>query len=333
MVRLRTADTSGPGWTFVTQNGRRMLVDAHGRRVADAEAVARVEGLVIPPAWTSLWIAPQPNAHIQAVGTDAAGRRQYIYHEQWQRRKRSEKYERMLALAARLPQARGMVTRDLQMPYGSRERALAIAFRFLDAAFLRVGSERYAARHGSHGLTTLRGMHATVSGDTVILDFAGKSGMEWGSQTTDAELASAVRSLKRRGPDERLLAWRNDAVWHALRPVDVNDYVRERTHGDFTAKDFRTLHGSITAAAELASLGPQKTARARQRMITEAVQRTADILGNTPAVARASYVDPRVIDRYRDGVVLATGRIAPERALRELILQQDEGDGDDVDTA
>ncbi|SEB44675.1 DNA topoisomerase-1 [Paramicrobacterium humi] len=328
-VRLRTADTSAPGWTLEIVDSERRIVDARGKPVTGAEAIARVEALVIPPAWTNLWIAPQANAHIQAVGTDAAGRRQYIYHERWQQRRLRLKYERALELAASLPRARGLVTRDLRTGYGTRERALAVAFRLLDSAFLRVGSERYAARHGSRGLTTLLNQHATVSGDTVILDFAGKSGMEWGSQTTDAELASAVRSLKRRGRDERLLSWRDGTAWHALSASDVNAYVRERTNGDFTAKDFRTLHGTITAAAELASLGPQESAAERKRMVTEAVQRTADILGNTPAVARASYIDPRVIDRYRDGLVIETGHIAPERALRELILQHDEGDDDE----
>ncbi|GAB2522410.1 DNA topoisomerase IB [Paramicrobacterium agarici] len=328
MVRLRIADTSSPGWTLATTSTGPVLVDARGRRITDAAALTRVADLVIPPAWTDLWIAPQPNAHIQAVGTDAAGRRQYLYHEQWHRQKKREKYDRMLELAASLPSARSLVTRDLQAPYGSRERVLAASFRLLDNAYLRVGSERYAQRHGSRGLTTLLGQHATVSGDTVILDFVGKSGMAWGSQTTDAALASAVRSLKRRGGNERLFAWRDGVTWHPVTPSDVNEYVRERTHGDFTAKDFRTLHGSTSAAAELASLGIRETAAERKRTIAEAVTRTADILGNTPAVARSSYIDPRIIDRYRDGYVLQTGRISPERALRALIMQH-EGDDDD----
>lgn len=329
MARLRSADTSSPGWTFVNDDSGRVLVDTRGRPITDAAALDRVDNLVIPPAWANVWIAPQPNSHIQAVGTDIAGRRQYIYHEQWLQQRGREKYDRMLELAASLPSARGLVTRDLRSSYGSRERALAVAFRLLDSAYLRVGSERYARRHGSRGLTTLLGEHATVSGATVILDFAGKSGMSWGSETTDAELASAVRSLKRRGKTERLLAWRDGAAWHPLKPTEVNAYVKERTHGEFTAKDFRTLHGTTTAAAELASLGVQATATARTRAIREAVTRTADRLGNTPAVARASYIDPRVFDRYRDGWLLETGRVTPERALRRLIMQDDEGDEDD----
>ncbi|AMB58752.1 DNA topoisomerase IB [Microterricola viridarii] len=320
MPRLRTVDPATPGWSLVRAGDDVTIVDQQGSVLADEEVAERVDALRIPPAWTDVWIAPHANAHIQVVGTDEAGRRQYLYHEQWQRRQAKRKYDRALDLAARLPAARRVVTRDLRADGQSRARALAVAFRLLDSAYLRVGSERYAKRHGSRGLTTLLGSDAHVSGDTVLLAFTGKSAVDWSSRTTDPDLARAVRTLKRRGPDAHLLAWQDDSGWHPLRADEVNEYVRERTQGDFTAKDFRTLHGTITAAQSLAAQGRQPSAAARRRAATEASRVTAEALGNTPTVARATYIDPRVFDRFREGRVLQTNGLAPESALRLLLL-------------
>ena len=320
MVRLRTADPSAPGWTLRRNGTGIRVLDERGRVITDEERRERVNALSIPPAWSTVWIAPQPNAHIQAVGTDSQGRRQYIYHEQWSRARARQKYDRALELAVSLPSARAVVTRDLRGAVGTRERALAAAFRLLDSALLRVGSERYERAHGSRGLTTLLGSDAHVRGDTVLLEFVGKGAVDWSSETSDPDLATAVRSLKRRGPDARLLAWKDGSEWRPLRATEVNEYVRARTHGDFTAKDFRTLHGTVLAAQALAAEGLQDDAHARKQAIVRATAVTALALGNTPAIARANYIDPRVFDRYRDGRVLATGSIAAERAVRALIL-------------
>jgi DNA topoisomerase-1 len=318
--RLRRSDTTGPGFgRRRTRSGFR-YVDEQGRPLRDEATIERITALVIPPAWTDVWIAPQPNAHIQAVGIDGAGRRQYLYHEAWSRKQAERKFDRALDLALALPSARRLVTLDLRGVTGSRERALAAGFRLLDTARLRVGSERFALEHGSHGLTTLLCAHATVSGDTVLLDFPGKSGQAWSSETEDADLAAVIRSLKTRGPRARLLAWKSGDAWRPLRAQEVNDYVRERTNGDFTAKDFRTLHGSIIAATALRRLGVAPNATRCARNVVIAVKETAEALGNTPAVARSSYIDPRVLDRYQSGDLLDGRGVAPETALRRLIL-------------
>lgn len=320
MPRLRRSDTTGPGLgRRRTRSGFR-YVDEGGNPLRDEATIERITALVIPPAWTDVWIAPYPNGHIQAVGTDGAGRRQYLYHDAWSRKQAERKFDRALDLAAALPSARRLVTRDLRGVTGSRERALATGFRLLDSARLRVGSERFALEHGSHGLTTLLCAHATVSGDSVLLDFPGKSGQAWSSETEDPDLAAVVRSLKTRGPRARLLAWKSDDQWRALSAQEVNEYVRLRTNGDFTAKDFRTLHGSIIAASALRRLGVAPTATRCARNVIVAVKETADALGNTPAIARSSYIDPRVLDRYQSGDLLENRGVAPETALRNLLL-------------
>lgn len=320
MPRLRRSDPTAPGLgRRRTRSGFR-YVDEGGHPLRDEATIERITALVIPPAWSDVWIAPHPNAHIQAVGTDGAGRRQYLYHEAWSRKQAERKFDRALDLASALPSARRLVTLDLRGVTGSKERALAAGFRLLDSARLRVGSERFALEHGSHGLTTLLCAHATVSGDRVLLDFPGKSGQAWSSDTEDEDLAAVIRSLKTRGPRARLLAWKSDDHWRPLNAQEVNEYVRRRTNGDFTAKDFRTLHGSIIAATALRRLGPASNATRCARNVVVAVKETAEALGNTPAIARSSYIDPRVLDRYQSGDLLENRGIAPETALRNLIL-------------
>jgi DNA topoisomerase-1 len=280
----------------------------------------RIDRLAIPPAWTDVWIAPHPNSHIQATGVDDAGRRQYIYHASWREKKDRDKFERALALAAALPGARGTVTRDLRSEGMSRARVLATAFRMLDTGSLRIGSERYAEANGSHGLTTLLCAHARVSGDTVSLSFPAKSGQEWSSDITDVDLATVLRSLKRRGPTARLLAWNDEGEWHPIGAEEVNQYLRDQTGGEFSAKDFRTLRGTIAAAMSLAKHGPERTRTGRNRAIAQAMRDAAEVLGNTPAIAKKSYVDPRVLAEYRTGVTIDASRPASaETELRELL--------------
>ena len=298
MPRLRRSDVNGPGLHRVRRGRGFAFVDESGRPASAADA-ARAEALVLPPAWTDVWVAPYANGHIQATGFDDAGRRQYRYHDAWRVQKDRLKFDRKLELAATLPAARRGVTRDLRRDDLSRERVLAAAFRMLDTGMLRVGSERYADAHGSYGLSTLLGAHArVVDGTRVLLSFPGKSGQPWESEIADPDLALVVARLKRRGGRSRLLAFQDAAGWHPLAAEDINADVRERTGGDFTAKDFRTLHGTVTAAVSLARSGPGETPAARKRAVVQAVRLAADALGNTPAVARSSYVDPRVLDRY-----------------------------------
>jgi DNA topoisomerase I len=322
MPRLRRSDVSGPGIHRVKRGTGFAFVDESGRPASAADA-ARARALVLPPAWTDVWVAPYANGHVQATGVDDAGRRQYRYHDAWRVQKDRLKFDRMLELAAVLPAARRSVTRDLRRDDLSRERVLAAAFRMLDTGMLRVGSERYADAHGSYGLSTLLGAHArVVDGSRVLLSFPGKSGQPWESEIADPDLAAVVARLKRRGGRSRLLAFSDPSG--DFRPLDaeeINDDVRRRTGGDFTAKDFRTLHGTVTAAVALARSGPGETPAARKRAVVQAVRLAADALGNTPAVARSSYVDPRVIDRYEKGETLDATRLrSAESGLRRLLV-------------
>ncbi|WP_412148534.1 DNA topoisomerase IB [Curtobacterium flaccumfaciens] len=289
-----------------------------GRPVLDTPTLVRIGALVIPPAWTAVWIAPEPNWHIQAIGTDHAGTVQYRYHSAWRQQEDAIKFDRALELAATLPGARPRIGSDLNDRQATKQRAQAAAFRMLDTASLRVGSERYADEHGSYGLTTLRTHHATVHDDTVHLAFTAKSHHAWESSILDPRLAAVIRSLKRRGTDQPLLAHRDGALWLPLHAADVNAYLQDRVNGHFTAKDFRTLHGTLAAATWLAAVEPSI---GRDKAISGSMRAAAAVLENTPAVARASYVDPRVIERFDAGIVLDADASVPiEYRLRRLLL-------------
>ncbi|MGG7463601.1 DNA topoisomerase IB [Plantibacter sp. YIM 135347] len=320
MVRLRRSDPNTSGLRRVRSGTGFSYRTPDGALLKDPEIRARIEALVIPPAWTDVWITPHANGHIQATGVDAAGRRQYLYHPSWRERQDRTKFDRALALAEALPSARGRVTRDLRDDGPTLDRALAAGFRMLDTGSLRVGGEQYAESNGSHGLSTLLCSHATVHGDTVSLAFPAKSGQPWESDITDPDLARVIRSLKRRGANARLLAWSDDGTWHPVAASQINEYVRERTGGAFTAKDFRTLHGTVTAAVSLAKHGPERTETGRTKALAQAMRDAAEVLGNTPTIAKQSYVDPRVVDRYRAGeTILLEGRGSPETALRVML--------------
>lgn len=297
--------------------------DDAGNTVRDAELRDSFNALAIPPAWTDVWISPYPNGHIQATGMDAAGRRQYIYHPVWRARHDREKFDRALALAESLPTARAAVTRALRNSDDMRERALAAAFRMLDTGYLRVGSERYADANGSHGLSTLVCAHVRVVNDTVHLRFPAKSGQLWESDITDPDLAEFVRGRVRRGKQKLLLSWSAEGIEYSISAADINAYVRERTSGEFTAKDFRSLHGTIAAARSLASHGPSASQREQARAIKHAMEDAAQILGNTAAIARKSYVDPRVVDRYTAGETIDPSKLAAaESQLRQLLINE-----------
>jgi len=318
-MRLRRSDVSAPGLTRVRSGRGYRYVDEHGATVRDKELRARITRLAIPPAWRDVWICPLAAGHIQATGLDDAGRLQYLYHEDWSARRSRVKFLRARRLAVSLPSARASVTRDLRLPTASRERALAVAFRLLDVAAPRLGGLRYLSTNGSHGLSTLECCHVRLEDGTVHLRFPAKSGREWTSQTLDPELARALEPLLR-GPHDRLLAWREDDEWHPVSAQDINDDIRSRTHGDFTAKDFRTLHGTVAAALSLARSGPQPSVAARRRAVKQAAADAAAELSNTPATALKAYIDPLVIDAFAQGrtLDLSTGA-RPEHALSALL--------------
>ena len=320
MPRLRRSDPSSVGITR-RRSGKGFSYRRIDGGLVDAADRERIASLAIPPAWTDVWISPHPNGHIQATGVDAAGRRQYLYHPVWREQKDRVKYDRALQLAASLSGARRQVTRALRQDGLTRERVLAGAFRMLDRGSLRIGSEQYVEENGSHGLATLLCRHVVVSGSTIRLEFPAKSGLDWSSTIEDPELARLLRALKRRGAEERLLVWRDDAdAWHPITPEDINASVKQLTGGDFTAKDFRTLHGTVAAAVSLARQGPQRSKTAQARAVTKAALAASEVLANTPTIARKSYIDPRVIDRFRHGATIDPQRAsAAESQLLELL--------------
>jgi DNA topoisomerase-1 len=291
-------------------------VHADGTAAGRAER-ARFAELAVPPAWREVWIAEVPNAHILAVGVDAAGRRQYLYHPAWRERQDAEKFLRMAALIRALPAARKLVLEDLKGDEPLRTLVLAAAFRTLDLGALRVGSEESLSTAKTRGLTTLLVRNATVDADVVRFRFRAKGGIAQNLSIPDATLAGFVERNAERSASARLYAWRDGRRFRALGASDVNDDIRERTRGDFTAKDFRTLRGTVVAAERLAAIGPESTARARTSAMRDAVVAASEALGNTPTIAKASYIDPRVFTAYQQGQVLPTGNT--ERALLELI--------------
>lgn len=266
----------------------------------------RIGELAIPPAWEEVWICADPLGHIQATGFDEAGRKQYRYHDRWEQRRAARKYESIREFARSLPRLRRAVSRDLGLEGMPRERALACAVRLLDLGFFRVGGEEYAETNESYGLATIRREHVSISGGEMIFDFPAKSGQRRVQSVRDKGARQAIEAMRRRrgGPDD-LLAYREDGAWRDVRSVDVNAYIQDRIGEEFSAKDFRTWSGTVLAAAALAGKPRPDSEAAAKRTIAAAVESVAAALGNTPAVCRRSYIDPRVFDRYRDGETIA----------------------------
>ena len=307
MARLRKVDCSAPGIRRRRRGKGFEYIDEDGERVDDEETIDRIVSLAIPPAWEDVWICPVPMGHIQATGFDARGRKQYRYHDKWRERADQRKFDSMCDFARALPAMRRRVAKDLKGTGMSRERVLACAVRLLDRGFFRVGGEDYAVENESYGLATLHKRHVTLHGDTLRFDYPSKSGQRRVQRIVDPEVRAVVAALKkRRGGGDELLAYKDGRRWVDLKSSDINAYVKEVTGGDFTAKDFRTWNATVLAAVALAVSGPaaSKSKTARKRAITRAVKEVAHYLGNTPAVSRASYIDPRVFDRYEDGYTI-----------------------------
>jgi DNA topoisomerase I len=308
MARLRRVDCSGVGIRRLRRGRGFSYVDEHGNRVTDEETLDRIRGLVLPPAWEDVWICPLPNGHIQAVGTDARGRRQYRYHDDWRRRRDREKFEEMLEFGRALPRLRRRVAEQVRGTEPTRERVLAGAVRLLDRGFFRIGGEAYAEENNSYGLATMLKRHVRLEPrKVVIFDYPAKSGKRRLQSVVDPDVHRLVAELKaRRGGSDELLAYKNGRRWHDVRSADINEHVKALTGGDFSAKDFRTWNATVLAAVEVARAEAGATSRtARQRVIKQAVESVASYLGNTPAVARASYIDPRVFDCFDADVTIA----------------------------
>ncbi len=324
MSRLRRSDCSGPGIER-RRAGRGFAYYDAGARVTDPDTLTRIAELGIPPAWRSVWICSDPRGHLQATGIDAAGRKQYRYHDAWRLRRDAEKFDEMTSFARALPSLRERAQADLAMTREvSRERVLAASVRLLDRGFFRIGTEQYAVTNESYGLATIRKEHVALEPDgTMVFDYPAKSGQRRVQAVVDPLVTEIVATLKRRrGGGPELLAYRERRRWHDLRSPDINLYVKEATGADFSAKDFRTWNATVLAAVALSVSG---AATSKKASITRAVKETARYLGNTPAVCRASYIDPRVFDAYQGGDVL--DREVLERAVQdgaELAIHQRE---------
>jgi DNA topoisomerase-1 len=320
-MRLRRSDLSKPG---LGRKGKQ-FVHPDGSPVRDAETIDRLESLVIPPAWKDVWISPEPRGHIQATGIDAAGRKQYLYHPAWREQQDRAKFDHALEVASRLPDVRDRLCADLTGRGLSRERVLAAIVRLLDMGMFRVGGEESAAREEdpSFGLSTLRPEHLRGKGGCVLLEFTGKSGVSHSATVGDGEVCAVLRDLKRRRRGcERLFAYWDPARkrWQEIRADAINEYLREISGEQMSAKDFRTWHGTVKAAESLAEAGPQPTEAKRKKAIAQASREVAELLGNTPTVARNSYIDPRVIEHYEEGRVVGVPPDAPREKVEDEVL-------------
>jgi DNA topoisomerase I len=332
-MRLRRSNPSSPGYTRRRRGRSFTYLDLDGKPIRDEDELGRLRDLVIPPAWKDVWISPDPRGHIQATGIDAAGRKQYLYHPQWRAKRDAAKFDHVLEVAGRLPQLRKQVAEDLHTRGMPRVRVLALTAKLLDLGLFRVGSDEYASGdEPSYGIATLRPDHARAVNGCVVFEYVAKGGLERKQTVGDPETCKVLNTLRRQRRDaERLFAFKDGAQWRDVHSDDINGYLREASGGEMTAKDFRTWHGTVLAAVELAGTGPRKSVTGRRRAVSAAMRAVADQLGNTPTVARNSYVDPRVVDLYHDGVVVDLAGVpadssedaqhATERAVLDLLRE------------
>ena len=274
-----------------------------GTRVTEAASLARIRALAIPPAWTDVWISMDPAGHLQATGRDARGRKQYRYHARWRTGRDDAKFERLIDFARVLPRIRKRCEADLARPGLSREKVLAAVVRLLEATLIRVGNDEYARINRSFGLTTLRTRHATVTGSRIRFRFRGKSGRQHEVGLRDRRLAGVIRRCQDLPGQELFQYLDEEGEPHDIASDDVNEYLREISGADVTAKDFRTWAGTVLAYRALRALAPGTDDRTARQNVVEAVRFTSDRLGNTPAVARKSYVHPAILEAYLDGSI------------------------------
>ncbi|MDT5179613.1 MAG: topoisomerase [Mycobacterium sp.] len=314
-MRLRRSVLTGPGFTRVRRGKGFSYETTSGDPLTDEKALKRIKELVIPPAWKKVWISPYANGHIQAVGTDVAGRRQYLYHQTWQDEKTEEKFDRALAMSKKLPSWRASIAEDLAGRGFTQQRVLALALHLLDLGYFRAGGEQYAEENESHGLATLLCEHVTLRRDAVAFDFPAKSGVRRTLELDDPALVKAVRSLMRRRDcsSDRFLVVKSPTGWKDVHADDLNARFKELVGEDYTVKDLRTWHGTVLAAEAFVDADPPSSKKVVKRVESAVMKEVSESLGNTPAVARASYVDPRVVTGYEQGLTIAA---AAKRAAR-----------------
>lgn len=298
-MRLRRSDVNGPGLRRARRGRGFSYHHPDGSPVTDEATLERIKSLVIPPAWRKVWICPHANGHIQAVGTDAAGRRQYLYHRQWQEERNEEKFDRVLQMSAALPEMRRQIAADLRGRGLTRDRVLALALHLLDLGYFRAGSEQYVEENNSYGISTLLCEHVTLQRTAIEFDFPAKSGVRRTLTIDDPEAVRSVRALLRRPQrTERLLVCRNGSGWVDLHSDDLNARFKQLVGDEYTVKDLRTWHGTVLAAVAFVDADPPVNKTVIKRVESAVMKEVAEELGNTPAVARSSYVDPRVVQAY-----------------------------------
>jgi DNA topoisomerase I len=288
------------GWR---REGRRKFryLDSRGNRIADPVKLARIEALVIPPAWKDVWISPRPTAKLQATGVDAAGRRQYLYHPEYRAQQEQAKYDNLIRFAERLPDLRESMAEHMEQDPTDRERVSAVAVRLMNLGWFRVGSERYARESRTYGITTLNKSHVSVRGSRIVFRFRGKHKIWVRTQIVDSELAAALKELLALKGGRRLFRYEWEGDVYNLTSKRLNDYIRIYMGEEFSAKDFRTWGGTLLAAVAFAERGPAETEAEQKRAVAAVMRQVAERLGNTPAVTRASYVSPAVVEQYLDG--------------------------------
>jgi DNA topoisomerase I len=327
---LRYVCDAGPAITRRRAGKGFTYLDAKGRRVANADTLKRIRSLVIPPAWTDVWICTAADGHIQATGRDAKGRKQYKYHAEYREAREQSKYEHLFAFAAALPTIRATVAEHMSLRGLPREKVLATVVHLLETTLIRVGNDEYARNNQSYGLTTLKSDHVAVEGSEVRFQFMGKSGKQWSLAMRDRRVARIIRACQEL-PGQDLLQYFNEAKeLHGVSSGDVNAYLREITGADITAKDFRTWAGTVLMARYLAISEPLMSATQAKRVMSAAVKKVAAALGNTAAVCRKSYIHPAISDAYLNGGLALevaegsgardiTGLTAEEAALLALL--------------
>jgi DNA topoisomerase I len=323
---LRYVSDEQPGYTRKRKGDSFQYFDTEGKLIRDETRLLRVRRLAIPPAYTNVWICPSPNGHIQATGRDDRGRKQYRYHERWRVERDQNKYDRMLVFGDALPKIRRRVRADLELSGLPRNKVLAAVVQLLERTFIRVGNEEYARDNKSFGLTTMRNRHVEVKGSQLRFRFRGKSGREHEVDVEDRRIAEIVRKLQDL-PGQELFQYVDEAG--EVRDVtsqDVNDYLREITGEDFTAKDFRTWAGTLLAAMALNAQETFSTKKQAKANIKIAISAVSKILGNTPAICRKCYVHPAVLETYLDGNLIEGLKSRAEEALTEKLddLRSDE---------
>ena len=331
---LRYVSDDTPGITRRRNGSGFAYFDAKGKRVRDPDTLLRIRELVIPPAWEQVWVCPDPRGHIQAVGRDQRGRKQYRYHPKWREVRDSTKYEKMIAFVHALPKIRARVKHDLTKYHLLREKVLATVVRLLETTLIRVGNDEYASSNNSYGLTTLRDRHAKVNGSEVHFRFKGKSGVAHEVCVDDPHIAKIVRKCQELPGEELLQYVDEDGKVRDITSTDVNDYLREITGQDFTAKDFRTWAGTVLAARALQEFEAVDAQAKLKKNIVRAVESVAKRLGNTRAVCKRCYIHPSVLDSYMDGSLVRTlgqrarkldkrlSRLRPEEAAVLVLLQK-----------